>query len=67
MRDDCKLSAEVYRLINLYFKGDNIKTRLWLRTPNPLLGNVSPIKMIRYGRQKKLLQFIKDSKEESGW
>ena len=30
----------------------------WFTTPNPLLGNVSPIAMIRTGRGQKLLEWI---------
>ncbi len=30
----------------------------WFQTPNPLLGNVSPIDMIRSGRGEKLCKWI---------
>jgi len=32
----------------------------WFTTPNPLLGGVSPIWMIKTGRGKRLLQFIEN-------
>lgn len=48
----CELVAE-------YFKGDAIKTSLWFQIKNPALGDVSPRDMIRYGRYKKLLKYIR--------
>lgn len=51
-------------LVAGHFKGDLSKTALWFRTPNPLLGNLSPRDMIRYGRFKKLLKFIQNAIEE---
>lgn len=52
---------EIGNIINLtasYFGGDLIKTSTWFKTPNPLLGDVSPRDMIRYGRYDKLRKFI---------
>ena len=52
---------EIGNIINLtasYFDGDMQKTQLWFQTKNPLLGNISPRDMIRYGRYSKLYQFI---------
>jgi len=40
-----------------YFQ-DSQKTMLWFRTANPLLGNVAPREMLRFGRFKKLHRFI---------
>ena len=54
----CQLVAEHFRDIE--------KTALWFKTPNPLLGNVSPGDMIRFGRYKKLLQFIQDARSQAG-
>jgi uncharacterized protein (DUF2384 family) len=44
-----------------YFGGDAEKTALWFRLPNPMLGEISPRDMIRYGRFKKLMKFIMDA------
>lgn len=33
-------------------------TDLWFKTKNPLLGGVSPDKMIQIGRLKKLTKFV---------
>lgn len=52
-------------LVAEHFNGDLKKTALWFRTPNPLLGNLSPRDMIRFGRFKKLLKFIQNAVEEN--
>ena len=52
---------EIGNIINLtasFFEGDLNKTAIWFKTPNPLLGDVSPRDMIRYGRYEKLRKFI---------
>ena len=54
----CDLVAE-------FFDGDALKTALWFKTPNPMLGNLSPRNMIRYGRYKKLLNFVQSALEEN--
>lgn len=41
-----------------FFEGDVAKTALWFRLRNPLLGDISPRDMIRYGRYAKLQQFV---------
>ena len=41
-----------------FFEGDVNRAALWFRLPNPLLGDVSPRDMIRYGRYAKLQQFV---------
>jgi hypothetical protein len=38
---------------------------LWFKVPNPLLGDVAPRDMIRFGRYKKLLKFIQSALEEN--
>jgi uncharacterized protein (DUF2384 family) len=43
------------------FFGDEKKTILWFKTPNPLLGDIAPRDMIRIGRFKKLLKFIQNA------
>ncbi len=75
VRFDEKISAEVRErmtewanLVNLvaaHFEGDVGKTVLWFKVPNPLLGNVSPRDMIRFGRCRKLQRFILDAMEEN--
>lgn len=50
--------ANALNLVAEHFKGDANKTILWFTTPNPLLGNIAPRDMIRFGRYKKLFKFI---------
>lgn len=52
-------------LVAEYFKGEPQKTALWFRTPNPLLGDISPRDMIRFGRYKKLMKFVIDARNKA--
>lgn len=45
-------------LVAEHFKGDPQKVSLWFKAPNPMLGNVSPRDMIRYGGFAKLQRFV---------
>jgi len=49
--------AVALNMVAQFFK-DEQKTVLWFKTPNPLLGDVTPRDMIRVGRFKKLYKFI---------
>lgn len=40
------------------FGGDVVKTALWFKARNPLLGDVSPRDMVRLGRFDRLRRFI---------
>lgn len=55
--------ANICALVADYFEGDVARTALWFRTPNPMLGDISPRDMIRYGRFKKLLKFVTEARE----
>jgi hypothetical protein len=57
--------ANVCGLVAQFFQGDAIKTSLWFKTKNPLLGSLSPRDMIRYGRYEKLRRFVMDALEEN--
>ncbi len=60
--------AEWGTLVNIvaqYFQGDINKTTLWFSIPNPLLGNIKPRDMIRFGRYRKLYKFIWNATEEN--
>ena len=75
VRYDDKIPTQVHErmrewaiLLNLvaeYFGGDEDKTVSWFTMPNPLLGNVSPRNMIRFGRFKKLLAFVYNALNEN--
>lgn len=57
--------ANICTLVAEHFDGDIDRTALWFRTPNPMLGEISPREMIRLGRYKKLLSFVLQSREKS--
>jgi hypothetical protein len=48
-------------LIAEHFDGDPKKVAIWFGAPNPMLGNVSPRDMIRYGRFAKLQRFVTEA------
>ncbi len=58
LHDRIREWAILLNLVAEHFKGDATKTALWFSTSNPLLGNISPRDMIRFGRYKKLFKFI---------
>jgi uncharacterized protein (DUF2384 family) len=55
--------ANICNLVFEFFQ-DDVKTKLWLQTPNPMLGNVSPRDMIRFGRFNKLMRFVTQALDE---
>lgn len=57
--------ANICGLVASFFGGDAIKTALWFKTKNPLLGDVSPRDMIRYGRYARLQKFVSEALEEN--
>ena len=48
-----------------FFEGDVNRAALWFRLPNPLLGDLSPRDMIRYGRYGKLKEFVLEALAEN--
>lgn len=62
VRDRIREIANVIELAAEYFEGDRERVASWFTATNPLLGNVSPRDMIRFGRHDKLLKFILNSK-----
>ena len=56
--------AIALNLVAQFFK-DEHKTVLWFRTPNPLLGDLTPRDMIRVGRFRKLVRFIQTALSEN--
>jgi hypothetical protein len=63
VREHLEKVANICNLVFQFFD-DDVKTRLWFQTPNPVLGNVSPRDMIRLGRYNKLLRFVTVAMEE---
>ena len=56
--------AIALNMVAQFFR-DERKTVLWFKTPNPLLGDVTPRDMIRIGRARKLLKFISNALSEN--
>ena len=56
--------ATAINLVANFFK-DEDKTVLWFYTPNPFLGEQTPRDMIRIGRSKKLIKFIRNALAEN--
>lgn len=58
------LYSEMLERVTSFF-GDEAKARLWMQTPNPMLGDVSPVDMIVAGRYWKLNRFVTYALAES--
>ena len=65
LKDRLREWANLFNLVAQFFKGDAVKTALWFKTPNPMLGGISPRDMIRFGRYQKLLKFILNALAEN--
>lgn len=65
LKDKLREWAILFNLVAQFFEGDPIKTALWFKTANPMLGGISPRDMIRFGRYQKLLKFILDALSEN--
>ncbi len=65
LKDRLEQIANICALVAEYFGGDIEKTALWFKMPNPMLGDLSPRDMIRYGRYKRLMKFIADAQQAS--
>ncbi len=57
--------ATICSLVAELFDNNISKTKLWLDTPNPTLGNISPKGMIRYGKYERVLKFVLLAKSET--
>ncbi|CAN5333548.1 hypothetical protein BH24PSE2_BH24PSE2_20930 [soil metagenome] len=57
--------ANIVTLVAEYFDGDAERTALWFKTPNPMLGEISPRDMIRHSRYKKLLNFVMEARAQT--
>ncbi len=58
LRERLREWAVLFNLVACHFKGDPSKTAAWFMTPNPLLGNVPPRDMIRFGESRKLHKYV---------
>ena len=64
LQDRIQEWAVALNLVAQFF-GDQHKTVLWFKTPNPLLGDIAPRDMIRIGRFRKLRHFILQALSEN--
>jgi hypothetical protein len=64
LEDRLREWAVALNLVAQFFK-DEQKTVLWFKTPNPLLGDITPRDMIKIGRFKKLRKFILNALSEN--
>lgn len=44
-----------------FFNGDKDKAIAWYTVKNPALGDISPYEMIKIGKGRKLMQFIRSA------
>lgn len=65
LKDRLREWANLLNLVAQFFEGDASKTALWFKTSNPMLGNITPRDMIRFGRSQKLLKFILNALSEN--
>lgn len=63
LADRLEQIANIVNRVAAIFDGDLIKTGLWFRTPNPLLGEVSPRDMLRMDRYKRLSKFVTEAEQ----
>ena len=63
LKEHLEQIANICNLVAEFFEGDANKTVLWFRTPNPMLGDMSPRDMIRLGRHKRLQKFVLAARE----
>ena len=57
--------ATTATLVAEFFGGDSSKTVLWFSTPNPQLGSITPLDMIKMGRVRRLLAFVQTALDEN--
>lgn len=58
-------ARECWNEVLYFFCDDAVKSLTWFATPNPGLGNVTPLQMLQMGKAQKLLSFIGDQHEEA--
>lgn len=58
VQDRLEEIGNVANMVAGIFHGDAAKTALWFRTKNPMLGDVSPRDMVRFGRYERLRKFV---------
>jgi predicted nucleotidyltransferase len=65
VRDRLMEIATLCELVAEHFRGDVMKTALWFKTINPLLGDLSPRDMLRRSRYDKVRRFVMQALESN--
>lgn len=52
------IPQEYFNKVKKYYHGDDKKTWEWFKTIHPNFGMLSPLNMIKLGREKAIIQFI---------
>ena len=52
------IAQEYFNKVKNHFRGDDKKTWDWFNNINPEFGMLSPLNMIKLGREHKVIQFI---------
>lgn len=60
-----RMVKEIRRLVLNFFEGNEEKTGAWFTSANPLLGGISPDKMISMGREDRLMRFVQTQLAEN--
>lgn len=63
LKDRLEQIANIANRVAALFDGDVQKTALWFRTPNPMLGDLSPRDMLRMNRFKRLYKFVSEAEQ----
>ena len=58
VREHLEQIGNVCNMVAQHFDGDARKTALWFKTKNPMLGDIAPRDMVRFGRYDKLRRFV---------
>lgn len=58
LRENLQEIAKILNMAAHFFAGDEAKTVAWLNARNPMLGDISPRDMVRFGRKDQLRRFI---------
>ena len=64
MEQELKLyPKDLVALLMRHFNDNEGLVARWMRSRNPLLGDVSPREMLQMGRERKLMDFVRSSLE----
>jgi hypothetical protein len=56
---------EIGDYLEEFFAGDHDKIDLWLKSPNPMFGNVAPTYLLLVGRWQAVLDYVREAREDN--